>query len=302
MFFGDEEAALRRRAVSAAVEHRLFDDLTLTAGAGASIGGDVTIAGTRHDLGPGPLGLVGAAYRILDGDGWEPFLLFSGAFSVSTVVSERAPRDDLASRLTALDLRAGLTAGEVFGDAVAPYATLRAFGGPILWQAVEPSGSDKYHFQLGLGLLVTAGILDAFIEVVPLGERAATFAFSESGPQVITHQAPMSRERQSRPARSAPPGTVPSVFASSPTRRISMVLSPGGSRSFNRSKLATSVSVSGRRNALRPNVRMVSLRHPAMAGSQDMKWVRFDPDMTWDAICLAATKYEFQAMSVRLPS
>ena len=35
-------------------------------------------------------------------------------------------------------------------------------------------------------------------------ERAAVFAFSESGPQVTTHQAPMSRVFQSRSARSAP--------------------------------------------------------------------------------------------------
>ena len=34
--------------------------------------------------------------------------------------------------------------------------------------------------------------------------RAAVFAFSESGPQVMTHQAPMSSSVQSRPARSAP--------------------------------------------------------------------------------------------------
>lgn len=178
MFFGDDEAALRRRSISAAAEHRLFDDLTITAGAGVSIGGDLIIGGVRHDLGPGPLGLVAAAYRLLDGDGWEPFLLFSGAFSFSTVVSQRAPHDDLDSRLTALDLRAGLTAGEVFGDAIAPYATVRAFGGPILWQAVESSGTDKYHFQLGLGLLATAGVLDAFVEIVPVGERAATFGIA----------------------------------------------------------------------------------------------------------------------------
>jgi hypothetical protein len=34
--------------------------------------------------------------------------------------------------------------------------------------------------------------------------RAAVFAFSESGPQVTTHQAPMSSVFQSRPALSAP--------------------------------------------------------------------------------------------------
>jgi hypothetical protein len=153
-----------------------LDDLTLTAGVGASLGGDLRILGQRHRLGPGPVGLIGAAYRILDGKGWEPFLLFGGAFSMSSVRTERV-NDGASARLFPIDARFSLTAGEVFLDRIAPYLTVRGFGGPVSWSldGQDLTGGDKYHFQVGGGLLVTAGVVDAFFELIPLGERAAVF-------------------------------------------------------------------------------------------------------------------------------
>jgi hypothetical protein len=173
----DTTAALRRRALSAAFEMRLADAWTLSAGAGASLGGYLTVNGLRHDLEPGPVGSLAGAYRILDGrEEHLPFLLFGVAFSGSTVVSEASDASATRARLTALDFRASLTVGKVFLDALAPYATVRGFGGPIFWEldGQTVGGTDQYHFQVGAGAIVTAGIIDAFVEVIPLGERAVT--------------------------------------------------------------------------------------------------------------------------------
>lgn len=176
--FSDEtlEADLRRRAVSASLEYRVADAWTLSLGGGASLGGDITVNGVRHDFAPGPVGSFAASYRVLDGrEESLPFLLFGMALSGSTVLSEAADTG-ASARFTALDFRASLTVGKLFLDAIAPYATLRGFGGPIFWEldGATVSGTDKFHFQLGAGALVSAGVFDAFFEIVPLGERAVT--------------------------------------------------------------------------------------------------------------------------------
>ena len=70
------------------------------------------------------------------------------------------------------------------------------------------------------------------------------------------------------------------------------------------SNRATSVVVSGRRNARRPNAMMVSFRQvvPSPVGSQAMKFLRrFASAMTCAAIASLAKKYWSQASAVRLP-
>lgn len=113
---------------------------------------------------------------MLDGEGALPFMLFGLAGSISSVETTADDSPETA-RLTALDARVSLTAGKLFWSAVAPYATVRAFGGPVLWSRhdADLTGSDQHHFQLGAGLLASTGTIDAFVELVPLGERAATF-------------------------------------------------------------------------------------------------------------------------------
>jgi hypothetical protein len=175
--FGERlEADLRRRSVAGAFEYRVLDELTLVGGIGASFGGDIRFLGERHELLPGPVGTAGAAYRILAGTGWEPFVLFGGAFSVSSV-GTRSDADDDESTFTAIDARFSLTVGETFLNSLVPYLTVRGFGGPANWSVdgVDLTGSDKFHFQVGGGLLATSGVVDAFIELIPLGERAAVF-------------------------------------------------------------------------------------------------------------------------------
>lgn len=183
--FGDGlDATLRRRSASAALEWRALESLTLTIVAGAAIDGDVTfedslVRPSRATIGPGPVGSLGVAYRIFEGAGWEPFVLLGGSASASSAVTSRGPEE---ARLTAVDVRVSVTVGEVFLDHLAPYLALRGFGGPIFWELEEASvtGSDRTHFQLGLGGLVTTGDVDAFFEIAPLGERAVTTGIAVS--------------------------------------------------------------------------------------------------------------------------
>ncbi len=180
-FSGDDsfDADSARRATAASFEWRALDGLTLTAGVGAAIDGRLTVDGVRSDLGAGPLGTVGVAYRIVDGEGWVPFVLAGGTLSASSVGTHTRFFDGRTedARLTAVDMRASITVGEVFANALVPYVTARGFGGPIFWtrDGADVVGSDKFHYQLGAGLLVTAGWFDAYLELVPLGERAAIF-------------------------------------------------------------------------------------------------------------------------------
>ena len=65
---------------------------------------------------------------------------------------------------------------------------------------------------------------------------------------------------------------------------------PFGVRLFSLMKLVTSVSVSGRRNALRPNDLMVSVRQDVWDASQAMNLLLFEPAMTSEAIFSAAER------------
>lgn len=69
-------------------------------------------------------------------------------------------------------MRVGLVAGYTVFDRLTPYAVARVFGGPVFWRGGV--GTDAYHLQLGLGLVVgLPGGFDLAAEVVPLGEQRA---------------------------------------------------------------------------------------------------------------------------------
>jgi hypothetical protein len=73
------------------------------------------------------------------------------------------------------DMRLSVVLGKTFLDALSPYVVVRGFGGPIWWQieGKDATGTDTYKFQVGAGLSVSLPQrLDAFLEVVPLGEKA----------------------------------------------------------------------------------------------------------------------------------
>lgn len=154
----------------------LTDDLTLSVGAGAVLFGTLSPPGFEVELGPGWVGSLSVAYNVLDGSGSLPFVIVSGTFAGSAVAT-RAPAPHISGRMTAIDLRGGLTVGKTFFDHVSPYLAIRAFGGPVKWtlDGEKRTGSDQHHYQPAAGLVVSIpGGFDVFGEGAPLGERGVT--------------------------------------------------------------------------------------------------------------------------------
>jgi hypothetical protein len=195
ILFKDGGVDLRRRAASVALERRIGERWTVQLAGGASIDGDLVqreatdepeapeTPAPRHRLLPGPIAVAGFGYRLLDGAGRAPWLVVGASLAFTT----GATRSSFANgRWTALDLRGSLVLGKTFGNAIAPYIALRAFGGPVFWNVVSGDsddtrlGTDLHHVTFGGGCLVTTGRVDAFFEVLPLGERSASFGMAVS--------------------------------------------------------------------------------------------------------------------------
>jgi len=169
-------ALLERRAVSAGLDYRLGETTTLSLRGGAGLGGRRSLQGAHYDVSPGWLAAASYSRRLLDGSGSRPFVLFSLSLAASGA-STRALANGASASLVAVDVRAGVSVGKTFWDVLSPYAALRLFGGPVFWEVDGKAriGTDRYHVQLGAGLLATLPRgFDLFAEVSPLGERAAT--------------------------------------------------------------------------------------------------------------------------------
>ena len=135
----------------------------------------------RFTLDPGWIASVAGTWKVYGKTRSDPFVIVGGAVAASG----GATRDGAGAKqdMLAFDLRISALAGKTFFDVLSPYVALRAFGGPVLWKhrGEDQLGGDKYHFQVGAGLLVALpGRFDAFAEVVPLGERAATLGLGYS--------------------------------------------------------------------------------------------------------------------------
>jgi hypothetical protein len=124
-------------------------------------------------MSPGPTGGVTASFRALDEGAVPPFILL-GASAAAALAWTTPAGGGASTTFTAFDVRIGAAVGKTIADVVTPYALARAFGGPVLWSiaGAQATGTDAYHYQLGLGLVVRLGRVDVVAEGVPLGERA----------------------------------------------------------------------------------------------------------------------------------
>lgn len=171
---------IERRAVTASFEYRISPDMTVGGGAGAGLGGLFRIGDQRHDVLPGWIVTATWSRRLLEGRGRAPFLLIGLALGASGASTRRettgttfAPTESLY----ALDMRVAVTVGKTFWNVLSPYASARAFGGPVFWSYRNESviGGDKYHFQIALGMAMALPRgFDLFVDGAPLGERAIT--------------------------------------------------------------------------------------------------------------------------------
>jgi len=177
IFGGDVTVPIERRAVVGTIERRLGARWTLQLGAGGILWGSLLAKGVRHHFGPGFSASLATSYRLRDGRDGYPFVLLGGslAFAYARTYDER----DSATKTpySAGDIRLSAVVGKTFFDAMSPYVVARAFGGPIFWriEGKDITGTDRYHFQAGLGLSVSARQgLDAFAEVIPVGEKSVS--------------------------------------------------------------------------------------------------------------------------------
>jgi hypothetical protein len=166
-FASDRRLDEERHVSLVTVDHRPSRRVTLSTGAGVFLGGSLSTDSTRYEFAPGFVGVLGGAWRLWDRGRAGPFALLTGQLSyASTRVADAA--------YNAFDLRAGVVVGTTLGGTVTPYATARAFGGPVFWryQGESVRGTDTHHYQLGGGVAVLLGRrVDLFAEGVPLGER-----------------------------------------------------------------------------------------------------------------------------------
>lgn len=175
VFDGETRVDIDRRAILATIERRLSEKWTLQAAAGGIVTGTLKVGADRHVFGPGWSAGISASYRALDGRGRLPFLLLGGtlAFAGANTRGEKGNSPDVD--YLAGDVRLSVVVGKTIFPGVSPYALLRGFGGPIWWQihGKDVVGTDAYKFQIGAGLAVAIPLgFDAFVEFVPVGERA----------------------------------------------------------------------------------------------------------------------------------
>jgi hypothetical protein len=173
IMFGDRRARLRQQAVAVSVDKRLTPKFTLQLAVGGIITGRLAFEGRHHAL-SGITASVAGAYRFVDEKGARPFVI--GTASLGQSFLDARDRD-VSVPLSATDARVGLVVGKSFGNFFAPFAVVRAFGGPVRWSRSDETlvGSDRYHYNVGLGALFLAGAgVDAGIEVSFLGEKRFT--------------------------------------------------------------------------------------------------------------------------------
>jgi hypothetical protein len=177
-FDGLYDFDIQRRGVTGTLELRLSPRTSLQLAGGAVFGGALEGYGQRYTLGPGWLAAAAFSWTVLDGKNDSPFVIFSASLGVSGAGTElQRPRlpDPPSVALVAVDGRFGLTVGKAFWQRVAPYVSVRAFGGPVFWEIAgeDYTGTDLNHYQVAAGItaFLPSGF-DVYAELAPAGERA----------------------------------------------------------------------------------------------------------------------------------
>lgn len=172
--FDGVDYELEQHAAAASFGRRFGERTTVRVSGGAVLGGELTGEGRAYDVGPGWLLGVSGSHRLLGLPEHPQFATLSLSFgAVSSATEERAGAGE-SERLSASDLRVGLVAGVTLWRVWSPYLLARGFGGPVSFTQLgrERTGSDKYHYALGLGSAV--GLpwdLQIGVEAALLGEQ-----------------------------------------------------------------------------------------------------------------------------------
>ena len=169
--FGRLTAPLLQAAATGTVDVMLFGRLALSGAVGSSLFGHLDYGGQRFELQPGPIGGLGASYRLFGGA--APFLLPSFSYSIARSTA-RAP-DDTRTTFTSRDYRLGVAVGKTLGGFAAPFVVGRCFGAGTSWPGVGGHGGDHYRYQVGVGSAFgLSQHFDTLVELAFLGEKRAT--------------------------------------------------------------------------------------------------------------------------------
>ncbi|MBL8949426.1 MAG: hypothetical protein JNK82_01525 [Myxococcaceae bacterium] len=153
-------------AVSSVLQLHVGQRGTLSFGGGALLGGTLYAGDGQYHLGPGSTASASYSHLVLEPKGAVPFVQVSGSLATSFAPTR-------AGSYVGVDLRAGVAVGWLLWSRFSPYATARAFGGPVFWRG--ELGGDLYHFQLGAGFVLgLPGGFDLYAECVPLGEQSVS--------------------------------------------------------------------------------------------------------------------------------
>lgn len=168
-FANGPSAAFSRHAVVVTGEAPLGARGVGQIGAGGIADGEID-TDEAHALRPGWLFFASYTHRIIDERGAWPFVLGSASVGASAARTFNG-RD--SSHFSALDVRAGVTVGKTFGP-LSPFVAARVFGGPVFWtrRGQALTGSDKYHYQPAIGVVVARRPADLFVEWAFAGERS----------------------------------------------------------------------------------------------------------------------------------
>lgn len=178
LFDGEDDATFDRWSLVAASD-LYAGRFTVTLAAGALLAGTLEAPEGTHQIAPGWLGALGLSWRVLEDEGALPYVVLSASLGAAGTPTRLADR---RGDYVGLDFRFGATAGKTFFGWLSPYVTLRAFGGPIFFFVDDDAsddtrvrlGTDKYHFQAGLGaVFILPENLDLFVEGQPGAEQGA---------------------------------------------------------------------------------------------------------------------------------
>ena len=178
VFDGDQNVDIEQASVSATLGYQVSTRWGVVASAGGILGGTVN-HGVDGDIGSGVVASLSGTYLALYESEKRPFVL--GSLTIGHSRTSAVSDDTMRHDWIAYDLRAGIMVGKTIGERFVPFASARAFGGPVDWKlgGEDVIGSDKYHYTLGLGASYRIpGKIDFFAEVLGLGEKSASLGGS----------------------------------------------------------------------------------------------------------------------------
>jgi hypothetical protein len=160
---------------------RFGDVLSLRLGGGAIVSGRMVDQGIRYDIEPGWLTSATIAREWLgrSGHGW----FVSTAFTIGVSATHTTNPDLGRTSLVAQDNRISAVAGKTVGGVFSPYATVRLFGGPVMWHRGDQdvTGGDVHHYGIGAGGSFTiSGVVDVVGEATLIGEKTFSLGVSVS--------------------------------------------------------------------------------------------------------------------------